>query len=209
VPALRRLLLVGDVHAEDVRLAAALDHTAGRVDRVLCVGDIVDGPGDVARCIALLDAHGAAVVRGNHDRWAAAGRPLDPRGHAPEVVAWLGRLPETLELETVAGRLLLCHGVGRDDMVRLQPEDDGYALASNDALQSLLRTGRHQLVVGGHTHRRMVRRFGDLLFINPGTLSAGDQPCCAVLDLDDGTVEHFDLAALDAGVRSLGTTSLA
>ena len=42
---LRRMLLIGDVHAEDERLATALDHGAGRVDRVLCVGDIVDGPG--------------------------------------------------------------------------------------------------------------------------------------------------------------------
>jgi predicted phosphodiesterase len=204
-----RFLLIGDVHAEHVRLAAALDHAAHRVDRVLCVGDIVDGPGDVARCIALLDGHGAAVVCGNHDRWAAAGRPLDPRGHAPEVIAWLSRLPATLELATVAGPLLLCHGVGGDDMVRLQPEDDGYALASNDALQSLLRAGHHRIVVGGHTHRRMVRRFGDLVFVNAGTLQTGRDPCCAVMDLDAGTVEFLDVSQPDAGVRPLATVSLA
>jgi predicted phosphodiesterase len=188
----RRLLLVGDVHAEDVRLAAALDHAAGSVDGVLCVGDIVDGPGDVARCIALLDASGAIVVRGNHDRWASAGRPLDPRGHAPAVMAWLSALPATREVTTAAGPLLLCHGVGDDDMVRLLPDSDGYALASNDALQALIAARRHRFVVAGHTHRRMVRRFGDLVVVNAGTL-AGDAAGCAILDLDRGAVDFLDL----------------
>jgi putative phosphoesterase len=204
---LRRMLLIGDVHAEDERLATALDHGAGRVDRVLCVGDIVDGPGSVARCIELLDAHDAAVVRGNHDRWTVAGRPLDARGHAPDVVAWLARLPETQTIETLAGPLLLCHGIGRDDMVRLSPEDDGYALTSNDALQELIAARHYRFVIGGHTHRRMVRRFGAMTVINPGTLLSERDPCCAILDLDRAAVDF--LAVSPNEIRPLETVPLA
>jgi hypothetical protein len=54
---LRRMLLIGDVHAEDEWLAAVLTHGAGQVDAVLSVGDIVDdfgGAGEVTRCIELL-----------------------------------------------------------------------------------------------------------------------------------------------------------
>ena len=38
------------------------------VEAVLSVGDIVDGAGDHDRCCALLRAHAAIVVRGNHER---------------------------------------------------------------------------------------------------------------------------------------------
>lgn len=50
-----RLGLIGDVHAEDERLAAALEvFAAERVDRALCTGDVVDGHGDIDRTCALL-----------------------------------------------------------------------------------------------------------------------------------------------------------
>jgi predicted phosphodiesterase len=192
---LRRLLLIGDVHGEAERLATALAAFGGEVDAVLCVGDIVDGAadGDVPRCVALLQEHGAIAVRGNHDRWAVGGRPLDPRGCTAEVLAWLALLPATRTLETVAGALLLCHGVDADDMVRLTPDATGYALESNTALQGLLAGGRHRWMVAGHTHQRMVRRFGDLTVINAGTLWREAAPCCAVVDLGAGRVCFHDL----------------
>ena len=195
-----RLGLVGDIHAEDERLAAALAvFRAEGADRTLFVGDVVDGLGDVDRCCGLLAAAGALGVRGNHDRWMLAGRVRDlPRAHrledlAAQTVAFLEALPPVRELDTPLGLLLLCHGVGEDDMQRLRPDDDGYALASNDALTALIDAGRHALVVGGHTHERMVRRFGGLVFVNAGTLARDATPCCAVLDLADRRVRFYDL----------------
>jgi predicted phosphodiesterase len=72
--------------------------------------------------------------------------------------------------------LLLCHGVGDNDMIRLQPGDVGYALESNLELTALIDAGVHRLVVGGHTHRVMVRRFGGLTVVNPGTLLRSADP---------------------------------
>ncbi len=195
-----RFGLLGDIHAEDERLATALElFEDEHVDRVLFVGDVVDGDGDVDRCCELLASAGALGVRGNHERWLLAGtmRSL-PRAHTRDALAGasvtlLESLPTVREIATPKGLMLLCHGVGEDDMQRLGPDDDGYALESNDALAALLREGRFTLAVGGHTHERMVRRFGDLVFVNPGTLALDSAPCCAILDVARSRVAFFDL----------------
>jgi hypothetical protein len=121
---------------------------------------------------------------------------------APETRAYLGSLPATRRLGTVTGPLLLCHGLGEDDMARLRPHDDGYALACIDALPAL-RASDVALVVGGHTHQRMVRRFGALTIVNAGSLvgRAQDEAACFLLaDLDAGFVQFFDLDS-EANVR--------
>jgi putative phosphoesterase len=195
-----KLGLIGDIHAEDERLAAALAiFREERVDQVLFVGDVVDGEGDVDRCCALLAASNALGVRGNHDRWLLEDRMRSlPNAHdraalAPQSLALLSGLPATRDIQTPRGLLLLCHGVGDDDMQRLRPDDDGYALDSNMALAHLLDAKRWTFAVGGHTHERMVRRFGDLVFVNPGTLAFDHAPCCAIFDTTVGRVAFFDL----------------
>jgi predicted phosphodiesterase len=92
-----------------------------------------------------------------------------------------------------ARRLLLCHGLGDDDMSRVTPDDFGYALESNDALQELLTTEQYRFVINGHTHRRMVRDFGGVTVINVGTLFRDHEPCFAVVDFERGQVEFFDI----------------
>jgi predicted phosphodiesterase len=65
--------LIGDVHAEDALLEAALDYLKGKnVEVILCTGDVADGFGSVARCCELLHQNGVRTVRGNHDRWLIA-----------------------------------------------------------------------------------------------------------------------------------------
>src|SRR5690606_4972703 len=102
-------------------------------------------------------------------------------------------------LATVRGDLLLCHGVGDNDMVRLRPDDDDrHARLAVDALAVLLSDPTLSLAVGGHTHQRMVRRFTrpdgpPLVFINPGTLHREDCAGFAVVDLERGVVQFFDL----------------
>jgi predicted phosphodiesterase len=215
-----KLGLLGDIHAEDERLAAALAiFEAEGTGHVLFVGDVADGQGDIDRCCALLAGANAIGVRGNHDRWCVTDtvRSL-PHAHvrehlAPASVALLESLPATRDIATPVGTLLLCHGVGESDMRRLWVHDDGYALETNDELAALLNDPkRYALVVGGHTHERMVRRFrasdlrlaGDasLVFVNPGTLSRDFVACCAVLDCAARSVAFFELEDPRAPLRS-------
>lgn len=201
----RRIALLGDLHAEDERLARALTYLEGQViDAVISVGDIADGHGDLDRTCTLLRAHGVLAVRGNHDRWLVADelRTL-ARAHrrtdlAATSLAFLSALPPTRRLATSRGDLLVCHGVGDDDMVRLRPDDDGYALAANFALTALLADRSLRLVVGGHTHRRMVRSFArpggpPLVFVNPGTFHRDYESGFALLDLEREAVDFIDM----------------
>lgn len=196
----RRIGLIGDIHAEDQLLEVALEVLKSRtVELVVATGDIADGLGSVDRCCELLAAHGAVVVRGNHDRWLMSGVVRN----LPEATAldrlkgesrrMLANLPETIELETVRGRALLCHGLGANDMAKVTPDDHGYALDSNDDLQSLIRSGSFRWVLNGHSHRHMVRHFGDVTIINAGTLLRHHQPCFLELDFESASALVFAL----------------
>ena len=196
---LRRIGAIGDIHTEDERLAAALAHLRARgVEKILSVGDIADGRGDINRCCALLDAPDVIAVRGNHDRWLLANdmRVLRDAQTLTDLVPtarrFLGSLTPTYVLSTIAGDLLLCHAVGNDDMVRLHEDDDGYALTSNDALQKVLVSGV-PFMVCGHTHHPMVRALSGLTVINAGTLHRDFAPCFCEIDFEHRAVQFFDL----------------
>jgi predicted phosphodiesterase len=188
--------VIGDIHCEDRALEVSLAklHEMG-VDAVLTVGDIVDGFGDVDRTIALLVAHDVIAVRGNHERWFLANEMRQLGDATHEVTdatrAWLETLPPTRELETARGKLLLCHGVGDDDMAVLTPDSRGYGLQT--ALEPIRNRTDLALVVGGHTHQRMVRNLGPFTFINAGTLHRDFPASFGLVDLVEGRVTFFEL----------------
>jgi predicted phosphodiesterase len=200
---IERAGLIGDVHSEQQRLAGVLAHFARlSLDAILCTGDLGDGPHDaraVDECCAALQRAGALTVSGNHDRWLQDGELRDLPGAtdrdelAAETRAYLESLPATLELESARGRVLLCHGIGPDDMASVRHYDHGQALETNEPLQELLREGRHRYLISGHTHRRMVRALSGLTIINAGTLLGDHGPCCSVLDLHAETIQFYDV----------------
>ncbi len=206
----RRVGLIGDVHTEHRRLARAIDHLlALEVDRLLCVGDLADGPGDgpdVDLCVELLESADVLTVVGNHDRWLRDHEmrdlhdATDPDDIERGTGDYLDRLPQTIELATPAGAALLCHGVGSDDMAKLLPYDRGQELRHNAPLQALLKDDRYRYMLGGHTHKRMVRTIEGVTIINAGTLYTGHEPCCALVDFADLHVAFYDL---EANVASL------
>ncbi len=197
----QRIGIVGDVHAQADNLEAALlFFEQNGITTILCVGDVVDGPGDANRCCELLREWNVPTVKGNHDRWLLENTMRDLPDTTPREqltaasIQWLQELPITFELETVAGRLLLCHGIGANDMKGLTPDASAYDLESNLELQFLLREDKFRFLVGGHTHRRMVRRFGSLTAINAGTLLETQHPRVATLDFVESCMQFHDFA---------------
>lgn len=193
---LRRIGAIGDIHCEDRALELTLDFLGKQdVDLILAVGDIVDGYGDCDRCCEMLRETGVEAVRGNHDRWFLSGTSLHLR-HATESLAetnraWLSSLPATRRFETIAGDLLLCHGVGNDDMIRLLPHSSTDDLAF--ALDPLCSDRSLAFMIGGHTHHRMVRPIDGLIVINAGTLHRDYFPGFITVDFTTRIVEGFDL----------------
>jgi len=196
---LTRFGVLGDPHQEDARIEAALRSFAeAGVEAVLCTGDLLDGRGDPRRTIHLLEQGGVACVMGNHDRWVLSGQlrdlpdALPTRELEPAQKTFLDALPTTRRFETPLGPMLLCHGLGANDMAGLFPEDSGYALEANEVLRRILASDV-RVVVAGHTHRRMVRRIGPVVFINPGTLLRIHTPGFAIVDLAEGFVDFVDV----------------
>jgi predicted phosphodiesterase len=187
---LRSALLIGDIHTESELLAETLAF-ASRVEHVLSVGDIVDGSGDPVACIDQLRAVRALVVRGNHERWVCEGRPMYPYDYPDRILDWLNDLPATREFDTPAGRFLLCHGIGTNDMRELKPDTDGYALECLDDV--LAPTRAYRFCVGGHTHKPMVRTIGTTTYLNPGTLVLNQDPGFMLVDFEARTVERYAL----------------
>jgi predicted phosphodiesterase len=197
---LHRIGAIGDIHAEDQLLEAALVFLRDLgLDVIMAVGDFVDGPGDVDRCCDLLKRFGVATVRGNHERWLMTGeaRDLPDATNLNEIAeqsrGFIETLPITRSYNTSLGRLLLCHGLGGYDMGGVWPGDHGYALESNLALFKLVREAGYGFVVNGHTHNRMVRKFDHLTIINAGTLFHEHDPCFLVADFDRRYVQFYDL----------------
>ncbi len=191
-----RVGIIGDIHAEDSLLEAALDHLQTKnAQAILCTGDVADGPGSVARCCELLHQCNAQTVRGNHDRWLLTGTMRDlPDATDPQTVPaaardYLANLVATLEFSSSLGNVLLCHGLGLNDMARLEPDDFGYALDNNADLQNLIRNQKYRFVVNGHTHHAMVRHFTGLTVINAGTLRRHDNYGFLLLDFDQRQVQ--------------------
>lgn len=197
---LRQIGIIGDVHGQAQRLRTVIDHfKAVGVDAIVCTGDITDGFGDVDRCCQLLQAENVITVKGNHDRWCINGE-LRNRADctlfedlSPSSQAFLSQLPSAVELKTVEGLALLCHGLGNNDMGKLLPQDSPQAIAKNKDLQDLIRARRYRYILNGHSHYRMVKAIGDLTVINGGTLRRGHAPGFLHLDLTQGLVYPYDL----------------
>ena len=195
---IRRVGLIGDLHAEDQLLELVVKRLRQLgAETLLQVGDIADGPGDLSRTIALLLEHQVLAVRGNHDRWLL-GNQLRELPYAkqladtaPADVAYLSALPAIRECRSPRGHVLLCHGLGSNDMVGVRPDHEGYDISSNADLQQLINDRRYRFVLNGHTHRPMLRTFGPLSIINAGTLLRDYERSFSFVDFERGELLRF------------------
>jgi predicted phosphodiesterase len=70
VSMLRKIGMIGDIHAESTRLRTLLEFMQNlELEAILCAGDIVDGKGSVNDCCDLLQKYQVNTVKGNHDEW--------------------------------------------------------------------------------------------------------------------------------------------
>jgi predicted phosphodiesterase len=195
---IRRVGLIGDLHAEDESLAFVLGQLQKLgAETLLQVGDIADGPGDLSRTVALLSEHQVLAVRGNHDRWLLSNQmrelPYTQQLSAisPTVVDFLAALPVTREFRSPRGHVLLCHGLGTNDMAGVKPDHEGYDISSNTELQQLITARRYRFVLNGHTHRPMLRTFGPLSIVNAGTLLRDYERCFTFVDFERGELLRY------------------
>ena len=198
----RRMGLIGDVHAEHRRLDAALGFLFGQgVDSICCTGDIADGSGCVDTCCRLLADADARVVAGNHDRWLLADRLREiPDAHRLSQLNdtsrdYLAGLPTTRAIDTPLGSALLCHGVADNDLRKVWPGSARMPIARSHELDELIGGGSTHFVFNGHLHYRVIVNFEQLTLLNAGTLKGEHRPGVSILDFSEGTVHAFEFFA--------------
>jgi predicted phosphodiesterase len=175
------LALVSDIHGNDAALAAVVADL-GRlgVERVVCLGDAVQGGPEPRAVLDRLAALGWPVILGNADdfllevpadspepitdallerrAWTLA--QLDP-GHLDQIRSFA----PTLDVELDDGTTLRAfHGSPHsyDDVV-LPETPDGQ-------VEKLLGGSGVDLLAGGHTHLQWTRYVDGALYVNPGSV---------------------------------------
>lgn len=207
---IRRLGIIGDVHAEDGLLEQALTFLSDAgVDVTLCTGDIVDGSGDVARCVELLSAHQVLTVAGNHDRWLLQNKARHiPEAHRREALAqaaleYLQALPRQRTVQTVKGALLLCHGVGDNDLQKVWPGTERMPAERSTRLDKMIRAGTYRFLVNGHMHYRTLIQFEGLTLFNAGTLKNRHKPGFSIMDIEADEVTGYEFEPTLHRVKTL------
>jgi putative phosphoesterase len=200
--------LFSDVHGNRLGLDAVLAELEdARVDRLVCLGDLVEGGPQPAYCLRRVHELGCAVVLGNTDHWLLHHRfdgDDDPRSR---LGAWaLAQLddddrelvrgfPPTLELDLGGGRRLLCvHGTPSSFLDKIDLD------AGEAELRELL--GDASALAAGHTHVQWQRRLGDRVVFNPGRVGGplGGRKLATFRSDFDGTADYALLTADGDGV---------
>jgi putative phosphoesterase len=175
-----RVALISDIHGNVGALDAVLaDIQKQRVDRVVCLGDICFGP-QASECLARIRDLGCPVILGNWDAWSTTGFPVadDPVGvMLYEIGGWWAEhltddarefvktFQPTLELPLENGSRMLCfHGSPRSF------NDWIFATTPDEDLEKMFEGADAAILVGGHTHLQMMRRFGRSIIVNPGSV---------------------------------------
>ena len=175
-----RIALVSDMHGNDLAFAAAVaDLQRVGVDRIVCLGDALQGGAQPAQVAARLRDLECEVVLGNADALlleVPADSPEPVTERLLEVREWtLRELGEsglelirsftpTVEVDEDAARILCFHGSPRSYDDVLIPEWE------SATLEPFLDHGGFDLLAGGHTHKQWSRVLDGALFVNPGSV---------------------------------------
>jgi predicted phosphodiesterase len=189
-----RIAIISDMHGNCVALDAVLtDLRRTPVDRIVCLGDAVQGGPQPAEVVQRLREMACPVVMGNADDWLLTGvdsgaeaipderrKSMDDVRNwqlsklSPEDQAFIRAFQPTIELPLEDGRTLLgYHGSPRsfDEVILPQTPDE--------EVRQYLNPQDSSIYTGGHTHMQFIRHFGRTFHFNPGSVGFAyrhDQP---------------------------------
>jgi putative phosphoesterase len=191
-----KLGIVSDLHCNIGGLDRALE-TMGSIDALLCLGDSIYEYRFSNAVIGRLRELDALTILGNHEEVFLGAAGVRARS-GPEIdrplLDWLAGQPHRRELQIGGKRILMVHSTPWEPR-------GSYVLPTSSELQRFGEADA-DIVVYGHTHQQVVRRFGRVLVVNPGSAGVardprnGRQLSCAVLDTVTEEVVVHDFPAL-------------
>ncbi len=181
-----QIAILSDVHGNSVALDAALtDLQAHPIDRIVCLGDAIQGGPQPVEVVTRLRDLACPVVMGNADAWLLTGKETgneqisDERRRQLDAIrdwslaqlseadrAFIAAFRPTVTLPLDANLKLLCfHGspASFDDFIFPDtPEEEFQRMLGQYAADYIM--------TGGHVHLPYVRRIGSNFFFNPGSV---------------------------------------
>ena len=177
-----RIAIISDIHANLVALQTVLtDIEKQRVDQIVCLGDVAAGGPQPCQVIQRVRDLGCPVVRGNTDEWFVVPQTYDPNSEkerrlmamlewamqqcTPADSEFMRAFPLRVEIPLEWNVTLLCyHGSPQANTHVI------WATTPDDELARTLGDYRATVMAGGHTHVQLLRRFRDVLLVNPGSV---------------------------------------
>lgn len=175
-----RIGVISDIHGNLFALDAVLAELEREsLDGIVCLGDVAVGP-QPQETLARVRALGCPVVIGNWDAWFLD-RPPPPQDDVGRKLyeitafwadavtdddrAYIRTFVPQLELPLDGGEPALCfHGSPNsyDDFI--------FATTPDEVVGRMFGDRRAPLMIGGHAHLQLLRRFEHILFVNPGSV---------------------------------------
>ncbi len=182
-----RVAVISDIHGNCIALDRVLEDLGrGPTDKIVCLGDAIQGGPQPAEVVKRLRGLGCPVVMGNADAWLLTGKETGNEPTSEERQRILDAVREwslhqlsgedrefvqgfqpTVEVALEAGRKLLCFHGSPDSFDDILLPD-----IPQDALYKFLGKFHADAMTGGHTHVQQMRRIGDdaRFFFNPGSV---------------------------------------
>ena len=211
-----RLALISDIHGNGIALEAVLSQLpAQNVTQLICLGDVASTGPQPCEVIKRLQEIGCPVVMGNMDGWLLQPEPKeqhDLRGQRWQEMdlwcasrlssadrAYLRSFQPVIEYPLLGEKTLFCyHGSPRSYTERILPT------TPEEELQQAFAGVRGDLMVGGHTHVQMFRRFKDLLVFNPGSVGLAMDRVSPLSDIRQPAFAEYAIIEYDKTFLHVG-----
>ena len=226
---MKRFGVISDLHGNLLALEAVLaELEREELDGLICLGDVAVGPQPV-ETLARVRELGCPVITGNWDEWFCEGIPPSDYEVGQKLVEigewWAAQLSDddialmrsfasTLEFDLDDGASAFCfHGSPSSNIEGI------YSVTPDEALAQMLGDPRALVLLCGHTHVQMLRRYDNSVVVNPGsvglpfsdwrpqTITIGPWAEYAIVGHDDGRL-HVDLRRTTYDVDALLRLSL-
>lgn len=172
-----KIAVISDIHGNIYALMRALeDIEDNKVDTIICLGDLVGYGPHPNEVISMIKRRNILCLKGNYDASVVDGSYTYIRENSinsfslpwavDELRAankfYLNSLPTSLTLEFEDKKILFLHG---------SPNAiNEYLLEGSDNTASIMENLKEDALVCAHTHIPSIKKFGNKLFINDGSI---------------------------------------
>jgi predicted phosphodiesterase len=174
-----KIAVFSDIHGNCLAFETVLaDIKNVGADKLVCLGDAIQGGPQPAETVALLRDLACPTVMGNSDDWLLTGKTTESMTPLQNQIRdwtlsklsetdreFISKFPPIIEMEVSKDKHLLCfHGSPKSYDDHILP------LTSDPELQELLGDDLSFIYTGGHVHSQVLRRIGDTFYFRPGSV---------------------------------------